>query len=234
MVGFGTSLLETWEKVREADAIVTTSGAHDFLIARGIVPTYHVEIDPRSHKAFFLRKSHPKVHYLIGSQCHPSLYAQLYAKRRRVTICHHYTDEDRDRQVELIKRYEPNAVLLAGGTNAGLRANIVGRHLGFRRFALHGIDCCYDGDQEWAGPHSGTKHVKVKVKVEGRVFSTSDLMMQATDDFFNQMFMIGGCQFTIHGDGLLATRLEIYRNDPELACSREWWKPVDFTLKAEA
>lgn len=234
VVGFGTSLLDTWEDVRNADAIVTTSGGHDFLIKRGIVPTYHVEIDPRPHKAFFLRHSHPQVHYMIGSQCHPSLFAQLYAKKRRVTICHHFTDEDRDRQVALIRRFEPNAVLLAGGTNAGLRANIVGRHLGWRRFMLLGIDCSYKDGEEWAGPHSGMRHDKVKVKVAGRVFSTSDIMMQATDDFFNQMFMIGGCEFTIKGDGLLATRLEIYRNDPALACSPKWWEPVDFALKAEA
>ena len=234
IVGFGTTLAKTWESVKDCDAICTTSGAHDFLIERGVVPNYHVEIDPREHKAFFLRHSHPQVHYLIADTCHLKLWAQLYAKKRRVTMWHGWSDEDKDRQIALVKRYEPNAALLSGGTNAGLRAAIVMRHIGFRKFMLFGIDCCYEGDQEWAGPHSGKKHSKVKVRVAGRVFSTSDVMMQATDDFFNQMFSTPGCAFGITGDGLLATRFEIYKRDRTLACSSRWWEPVDFTLREPA
>jgi hypothetical protein len=238
--GFGPSLVDTWPQIAEAVAagakVVTTSGAHDFLIGKGIVPTYHVELDPREHKVFFLRNPHPDVTYCIGSTCHPKMFARL--RRNRVLMCHFFLDDRLDDQVALVLRYDAVPTLLCGGTNAGQRAIIVGRHFGHKSFVLHGMDCSYRGPTLWAGAHSGKRHDAVQVRCNGRIFDTSDSMMQSTDDFFQHWFTaIPDCRFEIAGDGLLAERFKIFQRDPALAWSSAgdgptWWEPIGFQLKS--
>jgi hypothetical protein len=92
------------------------------------------------------------------------------------------------------------------------------------------MDACY-GEAQWAGPHHGQKHPVVKVEVEGRIFETSELMLQSTDDFFNALRMLPGCRFRVHGDGLLEARLRMYNRDPEKALTWGWWRPVDFEVR---
>lgn len=227
IVGFGPSLADTWRDIE--GPILTTSGSHDFLIARGVIPKYHVETDPREHKVEFLRKSHPEVTYLINSQCHPKMFEVL--KGRRVLMWHGFTDDDRERQVELFRRVEPGARLIAGGTNVGMRAIMVAREIGFTKFELHALDCCYRGSTQWAGEHFTKPHKTVHVEVEGQVFETSDLMLQSTDDFFNQLHMLQGCSFRIHGGGLLEARMNLFLKDRKKALQWGWWKPVDFTIE---
>src|SRR5258708_4739592 len=45
IVCFGPSLNDTWKQVRDFKYIMTCSGAHRFLIDRGIIPTWHTEVD---------------------------------------------------------------------------------------------------------------------------------------------------------------------------------------------
>lgn len=230
VVGFGPSLVDTWKDIRDG-VVLTTSGAHDFLISKGIIPTYHVESDSREHKVFFLRNPHPDTTYYLGSQCHPKMFARL--RHNKVVMWHGYVNGSIDEHLAVANRYDPGSVLLSGGTNAGLRAVIVGRHLGFKQFVLHGIDCSYRGDVQWAGKHSGATHHAVQVRCNDKVFNTSDIMMRATDDFFTQMFTPGlrDCSFLVAGDGLLAERLNIFRHDPEVALSPKWWAPHNFHLR---
>jgi hypothetical protein len=78
IVAYGPSLKHTYQYLRTerktfGTKIVSVSGAHDFLIERGIVPDYHIEVDPREHKAWFTRNPHPDVTYWPASCCHPKL-----------------------------------------------------------------------------------------------------------------------------------------------------------------
>src|SRR5689334_9907557 len=43
-VGFGPSLHDTWEKIKDFKYVMSCSGAHKFLVERGIIPTYHAEV----------------------------------------------------------------------------------------------------------------------------------------------------------------------------------------------
>lgn len=225
--GYGPSLGDTLDDLKRV--VLTTSGAHDFLIARGVVPTYHVETDPRIHKAWMLTP-HPSVHYLINSQCHPELFAKLDGYN--VRMWHGCTDDDAERQIALVESLLPGQRLMNGGTNVGMRAMPVARELGFTSFDLHGFDCCYRGAQQWAGSHFGAAHKTVRVVVDGREFETSDLMLQSTDDFFNAMRMLSGCRFRVYGDGLLEARLKLYNRSPQRALSRGWFHFAGFRYRA--
>src|SRR5687767_8588182 len=67
IVGYGPSLRDTWEQLRGFETLITCSGSHKFLLERGIVPTYHVEVDPRDHKIGLLGEADPRVTYLPAS-----------------------------------------------------------------------------------------------------------------------------------------------------------------------
>lgn len=53
IVCYGPSLNDTWEEIKNFKYIITCSGSHKFLIERGIIPTWHVDVDPRPHKVEF-------------------------------------------------------------------------------------------------------------------------------------------------------------------------------------
>lgn len=223
IVGFSPSLVDTWEDVTKCDAVLTMSGSHDFLLSRGIVPTYHVECDPRPHKANFLRRTHPDTTYLLASTCHPSLFEML--SHRKVVMWHGFTDDGVEEQEKIVGRFDPGVRLLAGGTQCGGRSIVVARELGHTVFNCHGMDCSYRGEIQWAGEHYTQRHDTFMLDVDGKQFETSDLMLQATEDFFVVMKMLSGCQFKVYGDGLLAERMKMLDRDPRRAMSKNWHEP---------
>lgn len=215
--GFGPSLADTWRDT--VGPIMTTSGAHDLFLKNGVVPTYHVEADPREHKAWLIERPHPDVTYLICSQCHPNLFEKL--RGFKVVMWHAYTNDER--QVQLVESLEPGTRLICGGTNTGMRAILVAHELGFRRFEMHAMDCSYRGRQQWAGNHFTTAQPSFTVRVDGEDFDTSSLLLQSADDFFNAVGMLPSCPFRVHGSGLLSARLRLYARDPHKAVSPTWF-----------
>lgn len=227
--GYGPSLQETFREIQGCDRVMTTSGAHDFLMARGVCPDYHVELDPREHK--IIRKPCEGTTYLIAAHCHPKMFAAL--RKSRVEMYYAFTSDDKDRQWEQFIRLERgDGGMFNGRSNVGMLAMSLARLRGYRNFELHGMDCCYRGGKVWAGPHSGKKHDIVTIRCDGREYETSALMLTGTDDFFRTLLVMPNTTFTIHGDGLLAARLKIYKRDPELALSPKWWEPVSFMRMA--
>ena len=230
--GYGPSLLDTWQEVRKCDDVMTSSGAHDFLLSKGIVPTYHVELDPREHKVAFIRGSHPDTHYFVAMHCHPKMIAALVSQKRKVTLYYAFTADDKVRQQQQYARLEGTVGgMFYGRSNVGILDISLANLIGHQNFDLHGMDCCYPEGKMWAGEHTGPQHGMVTIKVEGREFITSNLMMESTDDFFRSVLVMPNVTFNIHGDGLLRARLKLYKQSPHFALSKDWWKPVDFELK---
>ena len=225
---YGPSLLATWEALRNK-AIISVSGAHDFLIERGLVPTYHVECDPRPHKAAFLRNPHPDITYCIASCCHPTIFEQL--EGHKVLLWHLAEEPVEDMRV-LLRELDIGSKLVGGGSTVGLRAIVVADVLGVRDMDIYGMDCSYNEGAEWAGTHSGEAHVgRFKNRVAGRVFETSTTMYNAAKDFFFTFegTKLRGCSYSLHGDGMLNAIVQ------EVAAGRADKKdmfldPVDATI----
>ena len=121
---YGPSLMATWpeisgERIYMNADIFSVSGAHDFLVRRDIVPTFHVECDPRPHKAANLNMPHKDTKYLIASCCHPDLIGKL--KDYDLSLWHLCNGQDSFRIVEEIES-EKDQVLITGGGSVGLRA----------------------------------------------------------------------------------------------------------------
>jgi hypothetical protein len=92
IVCFGPSLNDTWERIKNFKYVMSCSGAHKFLIEKGIIPTWHVEVDPRQHKIHLIGQPHKDVEYLIASTCHPKVLEHL--KGFNVKLWHVFDPKD--------------------------------------------------------------------------------------------------------------------------------------------
>lgn len=225
IVGFGPSLQQTWPYIRTEQRafgakVVSVSGAHDFLISRGIVPDYHCEVDPREHKCFFTRNPHPDVTYWIASCCHPLLIDNLIEKQSRLALWHLY-NSDNDLNIIAPDGPDPANLLICGGSGVGARALHLFFGLGYRSFSLYGMDSSFapeDGSQH-AGEHTGKKKPEWNVKVGERWFRSSAQMVymaRSMVDSFRMLEQVSADQgepcipgtnehieLFLHGDGLL-------------------------------
>lgn len=171
LVGYGPSLADTWKDVKHP--MMTMSGAHNFLIERGIIPDFHCEMDPRHHKTEML-SPHRDVQYLMASVCYPSMWEKL--RGFRVKIWHAVSG---DRTIEFVKTIDDKALVVTGGSCMGLVAIHLAGVMGYNHFELHGYDGSYRQEQRHAGPHGGHKHGELPTKIWGNIFKTSRIMENA-------------------------------------------------------
>lgn len=204
---YGPSLADHIDEIRKSPRpILTVSGAHDLLIEHGIVPDFHVDCDPRPHKARFTSKPHKDVTYLMASCVHEKNWENL--KGHKVKVWHL---DNGDSTLDWLKANDPDSYAIAGGSNVGLRAFEIGMLLGYGRFEVFGLDCSFkkDGEkvQQWAGGHDTQPHRTITVKTEdGEEFHTSNVMIEAAREFREMKFK-RGIQANVHGHGLLQKML---------------------------
>jgi hypothetical protein len=215
---YGPSLEETWQTaILEKQALdaekgadlVSVSGAHDYLIARGVVPKYHIECDPRKHKGDMLTKPHRNTEYLMASCVHPDVIGKLVARKRKVRLWHL---NNGDGSLAAAMEADKNAVLIGGGGSVGLRAIPVLMAMGYRRFIVHGMDCSHRGDASHAGHHTGKKTDRIEVRCHSchRHFITSPVLVTYQRNFDDLRQYIGDpskdptkIEIILRGDGLL-------------------------------
>lgn len=188
IVGFGPSLKQTWEQLRSYRYIWTVSGAHDFLLERGIVPTYHTDVDWKDHKPGFIKQPHPDVEYRMCNGVHPTYVEKLKSYNLKM-----FEPADMPADIYRPIRQYPEAPK-AG--NAGQQAAILAHLDGWQTQHWFGLDHSYEYDGvseqkpdstsaiKHAGAHS-SKHlppplIYVNVVPGGRYYETSyDLLAGA-------------------------------------------------------
>lgn len=198
LVCYGPSLLDTWRSIEHP--IMTVSGAHDFLVERGIIPDFHVDCDPREHKAAMLRQPTNATKYLMASCCHPNFWNTL--KNKRVKLWHLINGNDLETVAWVAdKNPEGYGAMLGGGSTVGMRAMEVAAHIGFRRFAVHGMDCSHT-EARHAGEHFGKRQLEEMVSVNGRKFKTTPQMLQAAREM-EEFIQTKDADLEFYGDGLM-------------------------------
>ncbi len=228
LVCSGPSLEKTWpaiqfERQMNCNAVVVTvSGAHNFLISKGVIPNIHMDVDPREHKGFFTKDPHPDVNYYMASCSHPKTIDNLL--NSKLSLWHVYNSKE-DIKIIAPDGPDPGNVLVAGGGSAGCRALNVMFLLGYRSFSIHGMDCSFadDGTQH-TGPHSGKVQDEWELRVGERWFKTSGTLVSIAKGFQENWKFLQDCskgdpliegtqdrlEMFLHGDGLL---MEMYRKD---------------------
>ena len=200
IVGFGPSLHDTWREIE--NPAMTTSGAHDFLIARGLVPFWHAECDGRDHKTKHLEHPHQDCVYLMATICNPLMWKQLEGHKVWRWHC-----ANGQHVVEWIGKNDDGAILIAGGSTVGLAAIHLAGILGFRKFRIFGFDGNYREGVRHAGKHYGPPQKRIEHKIGGRTWVTTPQMYNACDEF-TWLLADKNLMFDIRGDSMLKAMID--------------------------
>lgn len=201
IVGYGHSILQTWKEL--SYPVMTLSGAHDFLVSRGIKPDFHADCDPRIHKAGFVKHPCRETLYLMASCCHPKTWENLEGQVVRIW----HADNGPETR-EWLAEHEPQAcVIFRPGPSIGTAALGLAKVLGFRRVRLFGYDSCFVEGELRAGPSDApyTLEQPVTLEVNGVTYVTTEGMkLQA--EMFSQF--AEGLEYELVGEGLLKAMVQ--------------------------
>ncbi len=219
---YGPSLIDTIETLKIEAAkphvdVISVSGSHDFLLSHGIVPRYHIECDPRLHKADNIDKSHPDIEYLIASVCHPGYFDKL--GDANIKLWHVSTNEHALKLFNELKE-NPRHVI-SGGGSVGLRAVPLLYAMGYRDMSIFAMDCSFKSEGEtihqWAGKHAGKRQDCCEVLCNGVVFISSPVLLTYATNFFEIIQKVTDLNVRLYGQGLLQSMCSYYMNEPQSA-----------------
>lgn len=204
VVGFGPSLRDTWEEIKKFKYVISCSGSHKFLIERGIIPTWHVEVDPRAHKIELIGPPNKDVTYLIASTCCPKLFDHL--EGYNVKLWHVFDNSEEARRT--LPRGE---WAITGGCDVGLRSVTIARFLGFTDLHIFGMDGSSPGAERHAAEHPNKVQSVCTVEYEGRTFNTTPPMLEAARGMWHELDLLSDVKTTFYGDGLIQHMAKFYK-----------------------
>lgn len=200
---YGPSFRDTWRSaVAEKGDLWAVSGAHRFLLDKGVEPQFFTDVDPRPDKVCFL-DAPPGVRtkYYLPSRCHPSFFDKVAG--RDVTMYHVKCKQEKD----VIWSVDPGVFVVPSAITSGLTAVQLGLVLGYRKFLIYGMDgstLTSGVESKHAGEHPNkTEAYDSIVEIEGRMFATNMLMLLAVEDFFAIASEWEVGTFEFRGDGML-------------------------------
>lgn len=203
IVCFGPSLNDTWEKIKDFKYIITCSGAHKFLLEKGIIPTWHVDLDPRPHKVQLLGQPHKDVEYLIASTCHPNMFDKL--EGYNVKLWHIYATEK-----EAYRMLPPGEWAITGGGSVGLRAMSIARFFGFTNQHIFGMDGCEGKTGKHADFHPNQSKERFPTIYEGKIYYTIPGILEPAKQTFHELNQLKDVKATFYGDGLVQAMAKNY------------------------
>jgi hypothetical protein len=211
VVCYGPSLAEEWERVRDFQHIISCSGSHKFLIERGIIPTWHVEVDPRKHKITLMGAPHPDVEYLIASTCHPKLLDHL--EGFKVKLWHVF-----DNEAEALRTLPAGEWAITGGCSVGLRAMAMARFFGFTDLHVFGMDGSdgKTGKHAAAHPNQAPAALSAEVEYNGRTYLTTPGFLEAARQTWHELDQMPDVTATFYGDGLVQAMARDYQRKPPI------------------
>lgn len=196
IVAFAPSLNETWEELKKFKYIMTCSGAHKFLVEKGITPTWHVDLDPREHKVKILGQPQEQTEYLIASTIHPNYLDAL--KGYNVKLWHIFANEDEGAAV--LPRGE---WLVTGGSSVGLRCMTLSRLLGFTDLHIFGMDGNIRESGSHTTAHPNAPKENFKTEYEGVKYLTTPSILFCAKETFKELDQMADVKATFYGDGLV-------------------------------
>jgi uncharacterized Rossmann fold enzyme len=206
VVCFGPSLQDTWEKVRDYRYVMSCSGSHRFLVERGIIPTWHVEVDPRAHKVVLIGEPQKQTAYLIASTCHPAVFDHL--KDYDVRLWHVF-----DADAEALRLLPAGEFALTGGCDVGLRSLVMAAFFGFRDLHVFGMDGSAR-ETKHAAEHPNTLKKFQECEYGGVVYKTTTGMLEAARSIWHELDQMPKVKATFYGEGLVQHMARDYQPRP--------------------
>src|SRR6185295_7420622 len=196
IVCFGPSLNDTWEQVKGFRYVISCSGSHKFLVERGIIPTWHVEVDPRPHKVKLIGLPQRETEYLIASACHPKVFDHL--EGFNVKLWHVFDTAEEGHRILPAGEWA-----LTGGASVGLRCFTIASFFGFSDFHVFGMDGCEGKTGMHAAPHPNRPQMGNTCEYEGVSYRTTVSMAECARQTFKELSEMPGVTAKFYGEGLV-------------------------------
>lgn len=210
LVGGGSSLKKTVDKLNKFKYVMVCGSAHDYVVSQGITPKWTVICDPDPLVSNYLKNviAGPYHTYLISSHCHPSVFDYLLSKNAKVSIWHTAGSDTEN------KIFSTHDVLIGGGCTVGTRAITIAINFGYNKLHLFGFDTCISNDESHAYPFDNPETEKLtdirEVTLGDKKFKVAGYMMAQFFDFQHILKTYGkNTEFIIHGDGLLKSLMDL-------------------------
>lgn len=204
IVCFGPSLNDTWKELKKFKNIMTCSGAHKFLLEKGIVPKWHVDLEPRDHKIKMLGLPNRKVEYLIASTIHPMYLDQL--KGYNVKLWHIFANDEEAQRV--LPRGE---WAITGGSSVGLRCMTLARFLGYTDLHIFGMDGSFSNDGTHTTKHPNSPSEKFETEYEGVKYLTTPSVLFCAKETWKELDQMQDVKATFYGEGLVQAMAKNYK-----------------------
>jgi hypothetical protein len=196
VVGYGPSLQDTWEQVRDFKYVISCSGSHKFLVERGVIPSWHVEVDPRPHKVHLIGPPQPETEYLISSTCHKAVFDHLAGFNVKLWHVFDSTEDGR----RLLPRGE---WAITGGCDVGLRALTIAAFLGFRDLHVFGLDGSARDNRKHAAEHPNAIQKYAPCDYDGVTYFTTPGMLAAAQGLWHELDQLPKVRARFYGEGLI-------------------------------
>lgn len=195
----GKHLDELAERVQAGAHVMAVKGAHDWLLARGITPTYAVAADAQRERAKIFRNRRQGITYLLASQMHPDTWDWM--RGYSVMIWHPIIDDGTEQR----SRPEWQGIRrVYGGVTTGLRAICLGWLLGYQRQTLFGFESSVShGRMRADGSGTDDGDPAFPVAFAGRWFLCTTSLAQQTVDLMGTLQQCPGIKIDAVGDGAL-------------------------------
>lgn len=199
IVCFGPSLNDTWEEIKKFKYVFSCSGSHKFLVDRGIIPTFHAEVDPRDHKIGLMGQPQVGTQYLMASACHPKVFDHL--EGFDVKLWHIHSGDSTAMLPTMFPRGE---YILTGGSNVGLRAMVLARFMGFVNQHIFGMDCSMSNEgKSHAEFHPKGSKGYYLTDYEGVEYKVTQPLVEYSRQFFHELKQMPEVKATLYGKGLV-------------------------------
>jgi FkbM family methyltransferase len=208
LVSFGPSLNDTWRELKKFNHIITCSGAHKFLLDKGLSPNnfkhwYHADLDPREYKIKILGEPRHGIEYLIASTIHPKYLDAL--KGYDVKLWHIFATDDEAERV--LPRGEWK---FTGGSSVGLRTFTLARALGYTDFHVFGMDGSMRPNETHTTEHPNPPPQSAETEYKGKKYITTPSMLHVAKETFKEMDQLPDCKFKFYGEGLVQDMAKDY------------------------
>ena len=182
--------MEMLEEGNKTVKVVCVKHSLPILMENNIIPWGCTLLDPRpidgisTHgvvRSTLFENINPRTNFLVASMTDPSVVDLLQEKGASIIGWHAFSDAVKGG----IEGTGENALMITGGTNAGLRTIGIGHTLGFREFHLYGFDMSLgkeptEEEQKAKDEEGKPKYINVSVGEES-FWTTGELLAGGQD-----------------------------------------------------
>lgn len=238
-VGGGPSLKKHLSEIRKKCEdpnydVVTSNTTAKYLLEKGIKPDYHLILDPTERKKKDIEYDE-NVELYLGLQCHPSLFDYAREKGRKVykflaaSVKGEDGKSDKDMALAACTQNDPMLLGIGGGSMCGTRMIYFAPMRGYRKLEYYGFDGSIEYENNVIRCYAYNKPRGENIlwhteDFSGRTFATTMTLARQAEELVQLMDCMPGLRVEIFGDGLLADRLNSYR---------QLRKPADYRITPE-